>query len=374
MGIAMSHNKLVEHTRYVADDARTDAYRRALQQVVDSETVVLDLGAGTGILGLLAAEAGARHVYAVEEGPIASVATQIIEASGFADTVTVIGGSSLTVDLPEQVDVVVCDQLFGVVIEADMPRLLADARQRHLRSGGVMLPSSYSIAAAPVQASFVRHRIDRLRERPAGFDFTALAEATSNTASLHRESDTQQLAERQRVLGPIPSDQLQAVTAQAEFVVGAGTLDGIEVSWTATLFGDISVTNVGPKAIDRAVATLPTAVSTVCEDGDEIGLRLSLRPTLGLIDWTVSHNGAVGPRQSTFFGSLLRNRDLTRVSSGPTNGSAIETVASMISQGEHAAAIEAQVWEQHGADFPSRETAARFVTEAFGLSKHMQSR
>lgn len=312
-------------------------------------------------------------MYAVEEGPIASLATQIIEASGYADTVTVIGGSSLTVDLPERVDIVVCDQLFGVVIEADMPRLLADARERHLRPGGLMLPSSYSIAAAPVQATFVRRRIDTLRARPAGFDFTALAEATTNTASLHNESDTRHLAERQDVVGPIQSDQLDSITAEAEFVVDAGSLDGIEVSWRAMLTSDISISNVGPNAIDRAVTTLPTTTSIVCEEGDRISLGLSLRPTLGLIDWSVSHNGTPGERQSTFFGSLLRNRDLTRVSGGSAAGSALQTVASMISKGEHASAIEAQVWEQHGTEFPSRETAARFVTEAFDLSRHMRT-
>ncbi len=369
----MSHHKLVEHTRYVADAVRTDAYSRALQQVVTADSVVLDLGAGTGILGLLAAQAGARQVYAVEEGPIASIAAQIIESSGYADTIRVIGGSSLTVDLPEQVDVVVCDQLFGAVIEADMPRLLADARERHLRPRGVMLPGSYSVMACPVEAPFIRRRLETLRSNPAGLDFTALADATINTAAIHSESDTQPLATRSEMFSSIPTDALDSITAEAEFSMRAGVLDGVEIAWSALLAEGVQITNVGAGAIDRAVATLPSTEPLHCEDGDTIGVRLSLRPAMRQIDWCISHNGHQGQRQSTFFGSLLRNRDLTRASTNPHAGSALETIAAMIKAGEHVTAIEARVWEEHAVEFPSRETAARYVVEALELGRHIQT-
>jgi len=45
--------------------------------------VVVDLGAGTGLLSFFALQAGARHVYAIEMSRIADVAAELIEANGF---------------------------------------------------------------------------------------------------------------------------------------------------------------------------------------------------------------------------------------------------------------------------------------------------
>lgn len=53
----------------IKDRARTDTY--LLKVIKENESlfkdkIVLDVGAGTGILSIYAARAGAKHVYAVE--------------------------------------------------------------------------------------------------------------------------------------------------------------------------------------------------------------------------------------------------------------------------------------------------------------------
>ena len=367
----MSYNKLAEHARYVSDSRRAQQYREALSRVVTSESVVLDLGSGTGILGLLAASAGARRVYAVEEGPIASIASQVIRESGYGDVITVIGASSLTVELPEMVDLVVCDQLFGVAIEADMPNLLADAKARHLKPGGVLMPQAFSLAAVPVSAPWMRRRLETLRAEPYGFNFKALADATINTPALHSESQTEPVGKLAPVLGPVDSHSLDVVSGSAEFVVDKGVVDGIQVSWTAELTEGVELTNQGSGSIDRTVSTLPTKAPISCNAGDVLSLHVTLRPKLSQIDWTITHNGDQTPLQSTFLGAMLRNRDLTRAAVQETKSMALLTVATMASAGEQVAAIEAAVWDEHSAEFPSRETSARFVTEALALQRHL---
>lgn len=53
--------------RMVADRPRTDAFAAAIREVVRPTDTVLDVGTGTGILAMLAARAGARKVYAIDQ-------------------------------------------------------------------------------------------------------------------------------------------------------------------------------------------------------------------------------------------------------------------------------------------------------------------
>ncbi len=78
----MSRYAITEHAGYLRDEIRLSAYRAALTTVVKPGMSVLDLGAGTGILGLLAADAGARVVYAVDDGGITEVARSITRWNG----------------------------------------------------------------------------------------------------------------------------------------------------------------------------------------------------------------------------------------------------------------------------------------------------
>ena len=65
---------------------------------------MLDVGAGTGVLSVWAAKAGARKVYAVEATAMAQHAKTLAEANGVGDVVEVIEGKVADVELPEQVN------------------------------------------------------------------------------------------------------------------------------------------------------------------------------------------------------------------------------------------------------------------------------
>ncbi len=57
------------HEEMLADTARVEAYKNALN-LTASGKVVIDVGAGTGVLSILAADAGALKVFAVENSGI----------------------------------------------------------------------------------------------------------------------------------------------------------------------------------------------------------------------------------------------------------------------------------------------------------------
>ena len=54
--------------------------------------VVLDVGAGSGILSFFAIQAGARHVYAVDASEMTTHCQQLINSNGLTDKITIIKG------------------------------------------------------------------------------------------------------------------------------------------------------------------------------------------------------------------------------------------------------------------------------------------
>lgn len=74
------------------------------------DKIVLDVGCGTGILSMFAAQAGAKHVYAVDCSSIIEQAKKIAEKNGFGDKITMIKGKVEEIDLPvSTVDIIVSE-------------------------------------------------------------------------------------------------------------------------------------------------------------------------------------------------------------------------------------------------------------------------
>lgn len=68
-----SYSHFYIHEEMLKDKVRTDAYMHAIERNAADfkDKVVLDIGAGTGILSIFAARSGAKKVYAIENAEIA---------------------------------------------------------------------------------------------------------------------------------------------------------------------------------------------------------------------------------------------------------------------------------------------------------------
>jgi protein arginine N-methyltransferase 1 len=71
----------------IADKVRMDPYAYALKAVIEPDSVVLDIGTGTGMHALLACKFGARKVYAIEPNDAIHLARELVRENGFADRI-----------------------------------------------------------------------------------------------------------------------------------------------------------------------------------------------------------------------------------------------------------------------------------------------
>ncbi len=167
----------------ICDRVRTEAFQHAIDAVVRSGDTVLDIGAGSGILSVFAARAGAARVYAVEQTSVAVLAQQLAAANGVAEIVRVIHGDVMDIEPPERVDVIVSEWLGGFGIDEGMLVPVIAARDRWLKPGGVMIPRSVTAWAALVHDRYLGETVEFLRDNPYGLDLDDLVEKTVNEIS-----------------------------------------------------------------------------------------------------------------------------------------------------------------------------------------------
>ncbi|CAE7194571.1 PRMT10 [Symbiodinium natans] len=134
------------------DAHRTGSYFDAITHNPASfrDKVVLDVGAGTCILSIFAAKAGAKQVYAVEATDMALRSRKIVEAQGLSHIIKVVQGTIETVALPCMVDVIISEWMGYFLLRESMLDSVLNARDRFLKPGGALFPSHATLFLAPV--------------------------------------------------------------------------------------------------------------------------------------------------------------------------------------------------------------------------------
>jgi protein arginine N-methyltransferase 1 len=212
---------LASFGRFMSDRVRTSAYKRALQDVVNRNSVVLNIGAGTGLFALLAAQLGVRRVIAIEANDVIDLARRFARDNGLADHIDFIQALSTEVSLDEPADVIISD-LHGVVplFQHHIPTIV-DARQRLLAPGGILIPHEDKLWAALARTpSYYNSHFDRPWNRNEyGFDMTAARDLLIN--------DWQRVYLRPNQLASVP-----ALVATLDYQTISDPTVGATLSWT----------------------------------------------------------------------------------------------------------------------------------------------
>jgi precorrin-6B methylase 2 len=145
------------HFPMLADKVRNRAYAEAIAAKVRPGDIVLDIGCGAGLTAMLAARAGAKHVYTCEQQPlIAQAAVRVIEENGLSDRITVIPKLShnlvIGVDLPEPADVVISEIVDTVLLGEGALATLVHAMHALAKPNARALPERGRLMAQPVES------------------------------------------------------------------------------------------------------------------------------------------------------------------------------------------------------------------------------
>jgi type II protein arginine methyltransferase len=149
------------HFPMLQDVERNAFYRRAIASGVFRGAHVLDIGSGTGLLAMMAANSGAGHVTTCEKvKAVAECASEIIAANRASDlcpvNVVPLLSNNLVVGqhLPAPVDVVISEILdCGLLGEGVLPAT-AHALEQLARQHAVVIPSFASVSAQLVHVPF----------------------------------------------------------------------------------------------------------------------------------------------------------------------------------------------------------------------------
>ena len=243
------------HRTMIRDRVRTEAFRHAVHSVVHPGDIVLDVGAGSGILSLFAAQAGAARVYAVEQTSVAVLARDLAAANGVEAIVQVMQGDVFDLEPPERVDVVVSEWLGGFGIDEGMLVPVIVARDRWLKPGGTMIPYSATAWAALVYDRHLADMVDFLRHNPYSLRLDNLVDKTVNEilysgssrhlAAADRRSEPSRLWTTDAALVPVEQAQAPHEAETVLTVHERGTANALALWFSAELAPGISL-SVGP--------------------------------------------------------------------------------------------------------------------------------
>ncbi|XP_029838738.2 protein arginine N-methyltransferase 7 isoform X2 [Ixodes scapularis] len=151
------------------DWERNSKYHSALREAMDNvrnrgeRVKVLDIGTGSGLLAMMAANYGAYSVHACEAfAPVAQRARQVIKDNGFGDKICLISKRSTDIevgpgkDMPEKANILVTEVFDTELIGEGAIETFTHALRELLEPDALVVPHAATIYAQAVHSPFLR--------------------------------------------------------------------------------------------------------------------------------------------------------------------------------------------------------------------------
>jgi len=316
--MAAGYPGLVGHHRHLLDDeARTEAFLRAIARVVRPGDVVGDLGTGSGILAFAARRAGARAVWAIDRDPIVTVAAAVARANGI-DGITFVEGEARDA-MPPELDVLVSECFGPFAIGGTMIRALTELRARARAKRTI--PERIELFVAPVEDPAIARHIGAFARTRYGIDWSVAHALAINNVYNTVVAPRSLLVARPAALAAIDLQVAYtgSLTAQVEArATRRGRAHAIAGWFVAELGGGVTLSTAPgrPTTIWRQVV-FPLAAPIPVERGTRIAITLRCHGGEHF-DWS----GTIGAR--AFAGSTRYSHPATLASRSPRADSSVD--------------------------------------------------
>lgn len=286
----------IEYQRSIlADRVRNDLFGRALASVIrKGETVVADIGSGTGFLSFLAARLGAREVLAIEHNEaLLAVAEKLAKNNRIKNLTLMCCNSADIMELPP-VDLVISETLGNYALEENILEILRDAK-RFLAPGGILLPRTLEQYLAPVINPLFHDELASWDRVGFGLDYSLARTLSFNNLYVRRFQTTDMLGAGVRwdhvnLLGKYSSLRKGTV----EFSIDRPTvINGFANWWRAELVPDMWL-STSPHDVPTHWEQIyfPIAEPIPARAGDVVTMAVTSDSRDGngcTLKWTVKH-------------------------------------------------------------------------------------
>mmetsp|Transcript_40954 Transcript_40954/g.92058 ORF Transcript_40954/g.92058 Transcript_40954/m.92058 type:complete len:444 (+) Transcript_40954:50-1381(+) len=234
------------HFAMLNDEHRNQFYWDSMENLVKGKRVV-DIGAGSGLLSLMAAKQGASQVLAIEASrDMVDLAQLNIYKNGQQDKIRVIHNLSNNVTLPEaeKADIIVSETLGALMLGEGMLDYLADARRRLAKPGAAVIPAAGAQYAVLVTSPSLAMVSSVQSQCCKGFDLSAIGslQDTGNLFftkqwgfRLNSIRDLQEMTERVQILEvDFTATERKDISALKTFRLKAlrdGVVHAVVASW-----------------------------------------------------------------------------------------------------------------------------------------------
>lgn len=318
---------LNDYGRMIADNRRFAAYQKAIARTVRPGDTALEIGCGPGLFALLACQAGASKVYAIDTEQIVHLARELAVANGFGDRSEFRQIDSREFDLPGRADVIMSDLRGSLPLFSKAITTLNDARERLLAPRGRMIPQRDTLNAALIEAEeYYSNLVRPWSKDELGLNLSRARKAVLN-AQYTTEFRTGQMLSEQQAWTVLDYALRASPSPAGDFALVAtrpGTAHGLCLWFDTVLIDEIGFSS-GPAAGKNVYGQvfLPWLEPVHVQEGQCIRVRLKANLVGDDYVWCwdteiPAHEDQPARRfsQSTLQGAILSPESLRRRAAG----------------------------------------------------------